>query len=76
MIAPSGCSVRLIDLPYKVGGIVAFDADGFASIYLNARWSREQQRKALRHEIRHINNDDIFNGKSIQEIEVEKGGAV
>ena len=71
MYAPDGCAVRVIDLPYKVGAMVAFDEDGFASIYLNARWSLERQKKALRHELRHIENDDVYNDKDIQTIERE-----
>ena len=71
---PSGCCVRLIDLPVTVGAMVAFDEDGFASIYLNARLSHEKQRKALRHELRHIDNDDAYNPCSIQAAEKRADG--
>lgn len=46
--------------------MVAFDEDGFASIYLNARLSHEKQQKALRHELRHINGDDAYNATDIK----------
>lgn len=74
MYAPDGCAVRLIDLPYSVGAMVAFDEDGYASIYLNARWPQEQRKKALRHELRHIENGDAYNGKDIHTIEREADG--
>ena len=73
---PSGCCVRLIDLPVSVGAMVAFDEDGFASIYLNARLSREKQQKALRHELRHINGDDAYNATDIKIAEQCADGAL
>ena len=51
--------VRLIDLPYGVHGCVSEDADGFYSVYVNAKDSRERQYKALDHERRHIENNDF-----------------
>ena len=51
--------VRLIDLPYGVHGCVSEDADGFYSVYVNARDSRERQYKALDHEKRHIERGDF-----------------
>ena len=62
--------VREVPLPYGVNGCVTpnEDDDGF-SIYINSRLSEDQKRKALKHEIDHITNDDFFNGKPIEEIE-------
>ena len=51
--------IRLIDLPYGVHGCVSEDADGFYSVYVNARDSAERQRKAAEHERRHIENNDF-----------------
>ena len=67
--APGGCSIRLLDMPYSVGAVVSYDHDGYASIYLNARLSREDQRRGLRHELRHINNNDLYNNKGIIDAE-------
>ena len=61
--------VRLIDLPYNVGAVVAMDETGFANIYLNARSTREKQRRDLRHELKHVKDDDAHNGKTIREAE-------
>jgi hypothetical protein len=75
MYAPDGCAVRLVDLPYSVGAMVAFDETGYASIYLNARWPNEQRKQALKHELRHIANDDIYNDTDIRAIERRADGA-
>lgn len=69
---PENCIVRIVDFPRDVGGVngmVLLDESGFYNIYLNARASWFQQRKALRHELNHIENDDFFNGKPIDEVE-------
>lgn len=69
---PENCIVRVVDFPRDVGGVngmVLLDESGFYNIYLNARASWFQQRKALRHELNHIENDDFFNGKPIDEVE-------
>lgn len=51
--------VRLVDLPDGVHGVVSEDADGFCSVYINAKDSRERQYRALDHERRHIENNDF-----------------
>ena len=61
--------MRLIDLPYSVGALVSVDDDGFASIYLNSRLTVEKQKKCLRHELRHLADDDVYNSKGIIEVE-------
>lgn len=73
-LLPSGCCVRLIDLPTSVDAMVAFDEDGYASIYLNSRLSHEKQQKALRHELRHINHDDAYNATDLQAAERRADG--
>lgn len=64
----------MIDLPYSVDELVSVDEDGFASIYLNARHSYEQQKKGLRHALRHLAGDDFNNDKDIRTIEREADG--
>lgn len=63
------CTVRIIDLPVTVRGLVAEDESGWPSIYLNARLSREMQREALRHELKHIADDDLYNTRPIEAVE-------
>lgn len=53
----------------KIGGSVEVDENGFASIFINPRRSHFQQMKTLDHELRHIENDDLYNEEPIQVIE-------
>ena len=64
--------MRLIDLPTAVGGLVSEDETGFRNIYINARWGHFAQLESLRHELEHIEDDDLHNEKTIKE--AEKGG--
>ena len=61
--------VRLIDLPYGVGGFVAPNEDGTFNVYLNARLSAEKNLDTFLHEVEHIENDDFYNGLPLQVIE-------
>ena len=66
--------VREVTMPFEVKGVVTPNAedDGF-NIYINSRLSDDQKLKALKHEIDHIENDDFYNDKPIEEIERKKG---
>lgn len=64
-----GYRVYLVKLPATVHGAVRLDADGFASIYINQDLSPQAKKAAFRHELRHIERDDFYNGKSIEQIE-------
>ena len=61
--------VRLVDLPPKVGGMVSMDDEGFYNVYINSRLTWERQRKALRHELEHIADDDLRNTRPIEAVE-------
>lgn len=61
--------VRVIDLPYSVKGFVTYDQDGFPNIYLNARISLDEQKRAMEHELTHISRQDAFSGEAIRDIE-------
>lgn len=63
--------VRLIDLPPTVNAVTALDEDGFYNVYINARLPRELQRKAFRHELRHISLNHFSSNKSTAECERE-----
>lgn len=69
------CTVRLVDLPVTVRGLVSEDETGWPNVYINARLSREMQREALRHELDHIANDDLYNTRPIEVVE-NKGRTV
>ena len=61
--------VRLVDLPYGVGGCVTPNDDGTFSVYINARCSTGKQRESYKHELRHIERNDFYNGMPIEQIE-------
>ena len=68
---PEECRVRLIDLDPGVGALISMDEEGFANIYLNARYSRERQLEALRHELAHLERGDIYSDEDIRTVERE-----
>lgn len=74
MIDREDYAVRLIDLPADVGGFITESPDGFVNIYINARHSREGQRKAYRHELRHAENDDLHSDEPLAVIEARAEG--
>lgn len=66
---PDNIFIYYIDLPYKIAGTVILNDDASYTIYINRRLSIERQYKALRHELRHITNNDLYSELSIREIE-------
>lgn len=62
--------VYLVDFPNcKCNGAVALNDDGTYSIYINAKASDAQKKKAMRHEYCHMANDDMYGDKDIRKIE-------
>lgn len=53
--------VILMDLPTSVRGFVFLDENGEPVIVLNARLTREQNRRTWKHEQRHIKRGEIDN---------------
>ena len=51
--------VTLANLPTSVRGFVFMESDGVPRIVLNANLTREQNMKTMRHELRHIENDEL-----------------
>lgn len=68
---PENCRVRLVDLPVQAGGLISVDEEGFVNIYLNARLSRDAQREALQHELRHHYRGDLYSDADIRTVERE-----
>lgn len=60
--------VRYIDLPCTIRGMTVCEHD-FYSVYINARLSYEEQQKAVKHELTHINRGDFTRDVSISCIE-------
>jgi len=61
--------VRVVDLPFGVGGCVTPNDDGTFSVYINARYDRRKQQESYNHELRHIERNDFYNGLPIEQIE-------
>lgn len=54
--------VRVIDFPVgaRSDGMLVLNSDGTYSVYINARASKEAQKKAMRHELQHMTNNDMY----------------
>lgn len=63
--------VYLVPFPGDIRAAVRLDAEGFPSIYINDKLSPEAKKRALMHELKHIQRDDIYNSMTLQEIEHE-----
>lgn len=61
--------IRLVPLPWHVRGFVTPNDDDTYSIYINSLLPEEIQRAALEHELRHIQNGDLYSAKSVAELE-------
>ena len=61
--------VHYKQLPPKIYAFVQSNGDGTFGIFLDPRRSPAQQAADLEHEVDHIRNEDLYNGKSIQEVE-------
>lgn len=59
--------VRLIKMPYAVGGVTVVDENGDYNVYLNSL--RGDQSQVCQHEMDHIKNGDFYNSKPIFDIE-------
>ena len=71
MIEGADYFVRVVEFPRGVNriGFVLLNPDGTYSVYLNAKASSAQKKKAMRHELRHMVNDDLYGEKDIHAIE-------
>lgn len=62
-------TVRVVDMEYGVDGCVFKDADGNYSVYINARNGHYRQQEVLKHELKHIEDNDFDNELPIQLVE-------
>lgn len=56
-------------LPLSIHGMVSTNDDGTYTIIINDRISEANQLIAYIHEVRHIQNDDFYNGLPIKKVE-------
>lgn len=69
MIENADFFVRVIPLPISVIGLVSPNPDGTWNIFINSNAGPEQQAEAFKHELKHIENDDFYNGSDIHIVE-------
>ena len=50
-------------------GALMSSPDGCVSIYLNSRVCPDRQRKALKHELEHLANGDLYSSEPVESIE-------
>lgn len=64
-------AVRVVNLPGDVLGCVKLTMDGsdYPNIYINDWLSPMGRKRAFDHEMRHLENDDFYNDRTIQEVE-------
>lgn len=67
--------VRILDLPPGVGGFVSESPDGVQNVYINARHGWRGQRRAYRHELDHIDHDDLHSDEPLEDIEARAEAA-
>lgn len=61
--------IRVMDMPECLNGMVKYDENDFANVYVNAKLNAEERQKAADHELTHVINDDIHNDDPIEVIE-------
>lgn len=61
--------IRYIDMPSRTKGLTVEDADGFYSIYINAKISAYEQKAAIIHELTHIERNDFDRNKTLKQAE-------
>lgn len=62
--------IRQVALPTaKVDGCVVSDCDGCHTIVLNRNVCEKRRKEALKHELDHIENDDLYSDDHVSVIE-------
>lgn len=69
IMAMDSVIIRIIDLPYGVGGLTVKDSEGDYNVYLNARYSLNRRVAFFRHELEHIKNGDFYTEEDVRDKE-------
>lgn len=64
-------SVNIIDMPVVIKGFTRLCEYDFYSIYINAKYSLDEQKRILKHELNHINKGHFYSDLSVSECETE-----
>ena len=62
---------RIIELPLRVNAVTVVDENGDFNVYVNSHLSRNEQKKAYKHECRHIGRQHFHSNKSVKTCEQE-----
>jgi len=61
----------LCEMPYSVKATHTINTDDTYTIFINNKLTMEQQRKAYKHELKHIKRKDLHKDKKADDIEKE-----
>lgn len=67
------CKVVLLDLPTTISGFVR-EVDGYKTVVLNSRMAYASQCDTYRHELEHIEHDDLHKDLPADQIEAAAHG--
>lgn len=73
---PDDYRVVFMPFPGDVLGAVRVDENGYATVYINEALSLDARRRALIHELRHIERGDLSNHLTIYQAEAEAAASV
>lgn len=71
MILPDDVSVRYENLPTTVQSFIRENPDMSFTVVVNARCSREANMEAYRHELQHLDHEDLDSEAPADQIEAE-----
>lgn len=65
--------VRMVKFPGSINAIVHLsdDGSGFPIVYVNDQLSPEARKRAVNHELQHLERDDFYNDLAIEEVEAD-----
>lgn len=63
-------NIVLLDMDEMIGEMICKNADDSFTVFINARWSAEEQRKCFYHALKHVRNND-WEKFDVQQIEQE-----
>ena len=66
--------VRVVELPAAVRGVTVPNDDGTFSVYINALYDDDTQRRTLEHELEHLARDHFYAAAPIAQQEAEANG--
>lgn len=62
--------IRILDLPSTIRGVTVRDSDGNYNIYINSSLAEDVRKKAIDHELRHIERGDFDSCADIDDLEI------